>query len=104
SWRDPGPRRGLEAPAGLIEVTARCRGGKAEAITLTNVPAFADRLQVPMELPSAGTIIVDTAFGGEIFVMADAKSLAFAVVADEARDLAIVGRKLVAAANEQLGF
>jgi len=101
---EPETRLVLEAPAGLIEVTARCRGGKAEAITLTNVPAFADRLQVPMELPGAGTIIVDTAFGGDSFVMADAKSLGFAVVADEARDLAVVGRKLVAAANEQLGF
>ena len=96
---EPETRLVLEAPAGLIEVTARCRGGKAEAITLTNVPAFADRLQVPMELPGAGTIIVDTAFGGDSFVMADAKSLGFAVVADEARDLAVVGRKLVAAAN-----
>jgi len=92
---EPETRLVLEAPAGLIEVTAQCRGGKAEAITLTNVPAFADRLQVPMELPGAGTIIVDTAFGGDSFVMADAKSLGFAVVADEARDLAIVGRKLV---------
>ena len=101
---EPETRLVLEAPAGLIEVTARCRGGKAEAITLTNVPAFVDRLQVPMELPGAGTIIVDTAFGGDSFVMADAKSLGFAVVADEARDLAVVGRKLVAAANEQLGF
>jgi len=101
---EPETRLVLEAPAGLIEVTARCRCGKAEAITLTNVPAFADRLQVPMELPGAGTIVVDTAFGGDSFVMADAKSLGFAVVADEARDLAIVGRKLVAAANEQLGF
>ena len=101
---EPETRLVLEAPAGLIEVTARCRCGKAEAITLTNVPAFADRLQVPMELPGAGTIVVDTAFGGDSFVMADAKSLGFAVVADEARDLAVVGRKLVAAANEQLGF
>jgi len=101
---EPETRLVLEAPAGLIEVTARCRCGKAEAITLTNVPAFADRLQVPMELPGAGTIVVDTAFGGDSFVMADAKSLGFAVVADEARDLAVVGRKLVSAANEQLGF
>ena len=101
---EPESRLVLEAPAGLIDVTARCRCGKAEAITLTNVPAFADRLQVPMELPGAGTIVVDTAFGGDSFVMADAKSLGFAVVADEARDLAVVGRKLVAAANEQLGF
>ena len=31
--------------AALVEVTARCSGGKAQSITLRNVPAFAERLQ-----------------------------------------------------------
>lgn len=94
----------LEAPAGLVAVRARCRNGKAESITLRNVPAFADRLAAPLEIEGLGTINVDTAFGGDSFVMADARSLGFAVEANEARDLAVVGRRIVAAANEQLPF
>src|SRR5690606_27103631 len=30
----------LEAPAGLVRVTAQCRDGKCESITFDNVPAF----------------------------------------------------------------
>src|SRR5271155_1972411 len=30
----------IEAPAGLIEITADCSNGKADRITLTNVPSF----------------------------------------------------------------
>ena len=94
----------LEAPAGLIEVTADCRNGKAERITLRNVPAFADRIAVPLEVPGHGTITVDTAFGGDSFVMADARSLGFQMVPEEAREIAEMGVKLTRAANQQLGF
>ena len=94
----------LEAPAGLVEVTARCSNGKAQSITLKNVPAFAERLGVPLEVEGLGTITVDTAFGGDSFVMADAKALGFDMTPDEARDLAVIGRKIVKAGNEQLGF
>lgn len=94
----------LEAPAGLVEVTAQCRNGKAQSITLRNVPAFAERIGVPLEVEGLGTITVDTAFGGDSFVMADVKALGFAVTPDEARDLAVIGRRIVKAGNEQLGF
>ena len=72
---EPETRLVLEAPAGLVEVTAQCRDGKAQSITLQNVPAFADRLGVPLEVEGLGTITVDTAFGGDSFVMADAEAL-----------------------------
>jgi proline racemase len=101
---EPETRITLEAPAGLVEVTARCRDGKAEAITLRNVPSFAHRLAAPLEVAGLGTLSVDTAFGGDSFVMADAVKLGFAMTPDEARDIAGVGRRIVAAANERLGF
>jgi trans-L-3-hydroxyproline dehydratase len=101
---EPETRLTLEAPAGLIEVKAQCRAGKAEEITLTNVPSFADRLQVPLEVAGMTALTVDTAFGGDSFVLADAGKLGFAITADEARDMAVIGRKIAAAANEQIGF
>jgi proline racemase len=101
---EPETRLTLEAPAGLVEVIARCSDGKAQSITLKNVPAFADRLQVPLEVEGLGTITVDTAYGGDSFVMADARSLGFSVTPDEARDIAVIGRRIVKAGNQQLGF
>ena len=94
----------LEAPAGLVEITAQCNNGKANRITLRNVPSFADRLQVPLEVEGHGTILVDTAFGGDSFVLAEAKSFGFEMLPDEAREIAVMGRKIAAAANAQLGF
>jgi proline racemase len=101
---EPVTRLVLEAPGGVIEVVAACRSGKAERITVTNVPSFADRLGVPLEVKGVGTLTVDTAFGGDSFVIADARALGFAIAPDEARELAETGIRITRAANEQLGF
>ena len=101
---EPETRLTLEAPGGLVEVVAQCRNGKAERITVTNVPSFADRLDVPLEVEGIGTLIVDTAYGGDSFVIADAAALGFSILADEARELAETGIRITRAANEQLGF
>jgi proline racemase len=101
---EPETRLVLEAPGGVIEVVAACRSGKAERITVTNVPSFADRLGVPLEVKGVGTLTVDTAFGGDSFVIADARALGFAIAPDEARELAETGIRITRAANEQLGF
>jgi proline racemase len=94
----------LEAPGGLVQVHAQCRNGKAERIRITNVPSFAGRLGVPLEVPGLGTLKVDTAYGGDSFVIVDAAALGFRIVPEEARALAEAGIAITAAANEQLGF
>jgi proline racemase len=102
--REPQTRLTLEAPGGLIEVVADCRDGKAERIGVENVTSFADRLDAPLEVEGIGILTVDIAYGGDSFVIVDAEELGFAIAPDEARDLAELGMRITAAANEQLGF
>lgn len=101
---EPETRLVLEAPGGLVEVVARCTDGKAQSITVTNVPSFADRLGAVLEVEGVGTLTVDTGYGGDSFVIVDAQALGFKVAPDEARELAETGIRITRAANEQLGF
>ena len=101
---EPETRLVLEAPGGLVEVIAQCRDGKAERVTVTNVPSFADRLDAKLEVEGVGTLTVDTAYGGDSFVIVDAQALGFKIAPDEARELAETGIRITGAANEQLGF
>ena len=94
----------LEAPGGLVRVRAECRNGKAERIFVQNLPSFAAQLSIPLEVEGLGTLTVDTAFGGDSFVMVDARSLGFALTADEAHDIARLGARITRAATEALGF
>ncbi len=102
--REPETRFLLEAPGGLVEVVAACRAGKAESITVRNVASFAERLEAALEVEGLGTLQVDSAYGGDSFVVVAADKLGFALTADEARDLAETGARITAAANLQLGF
>ena len=94
----------MEAPGGLVEVTAQCKDGKATEIKVHNVPSFAGELDVTLEVPGVGTLAVDTAYGGDSFTIVDAKALGFTLDPSEARDLAVMGINITKAANEQLSF
>lgn len=94
----------LEAPGGLVKVRAECRNGKAERIFVQNLPSFAHRLDVALEVEGIGTLTIDTAFGGDSFAMVDARAMGFALTPDEAHDIAKLGVKITNAATEQIGF
>jgi len=94
----------LEAPGGLVPVRAYCDNGKARSIEITNLASFADRLGASLEVAGVGTLVVDTAYGGDSFVLVDAGALGFSISPDEAGDLARLGAKITSAANQQLGF
>lgn len=94
----------LEAPGGLVRVRADCANGKAERIYVENLPSFASRLEVPLEVPGLGTITVDTAFGGDSFVVVDPEALGVTLHADSARQIAELGIRITNAANAQFRF
>jgi proline racemase len=102
--QEPETHMTLEAPGGLVKVCAECRNGKAERIYVQNLPSFADRIAAPLEVPGLGTLTVDTAYGGDSFVVVDAAALGFEITEDEAREIARLGVAITNAANDQLGF
>jgi proline racemase len=102
--REPETELLLEAPGGLVRVRAECRNGKAERIFVQNLPSFAQRLDVPLEVEGVGTLTVDTAYGGDSFVFVDPAALGLSLMPDEAHDIARLGVRITAAATEALGF
>ena len=94
----------LEAPGGLVKVKALCKNGKAERILVQNLPSFVYKLDTSLELEGYGSTPVDTAFGGDSFVIVDAKKLGFSIDPSEAAELARLGAKITDAATEQIGF
>ena len=87
-----------------MQIKALCKHGKAERIFVQNLPSFVQQIAALFENAGVGTLRVDTAFGGDSFVMVDATALGFQIVPDEAADLAKLGRKITDAANQQLRF
>ena len=94
----------LEAPGGLVSVRAQCKDGKAERIFVENMPSFAQEISAKLQVDGLGEITVDTAFGGDSFVIVDADELGIKLTADHAHELAKLGVQITRAANAQLRF
>ena len=70
----------LQAPGGLVGVRAECAQGKVTKVTVENLPSFANQLDVTLEVSGLGSLQVDTAFGGDSFVIVDAEDLGFKIL------------------------
>ena len=102
--QSPETRLTLEAPGGLVQIRAECLEGKVTQVAISNLPSFVDRLDAQLSVPGLGDISVDTAFGGDSFVLVDADALGISPQPKNARSLAQLGAQITDAANEQLGF
>ncbi|MDB6177305.1 proline racemase family protein [Paracoccus sp. Z330] len=104
AMQEPETHLVLEAPGGLVRVRAECRDGKAQRIFVQNLPSFAGSLDQTLEVEGIGSLTVDTAFGGDSFVVVDPRAMGFAMTPDEAHDIARLGVRITNAANEQMTF
>lgn len=100
--QEPVTRLTLESPAGLIDLECHCREGKVTGVRFVNQPAFVYHLQVPVEVPKIGRVVVDVAWGGMAYVLAEAADFGFSLRPEEGRDLCTMGEVLKDAAREQL--
>lgn len=92
----------LEAPAGLVKITAACRGGKCESVTFDNVPGFVFAMDREINVPGLGPVLVDVAYGGMIYAIVDAATLGFKLDDSEASKLVEIGERIKRAAAEQV--
>jgi len=93
----------LEAPAGLIEISARVGGGKALEVTLRNTPGFCrpQDMDVVVDVPTFGEVTLDVAYGGMHYAIVDAASVGLALLPKHGRELCRLGEMIKVAAREQ---
>ena len=65
------------------------------------MPAFVFALDVPIEVPTLGTVTVDLAWGGMLYVIVDGLSVGLRLTPDEGADCVRIGEMVKAAAREQ---
>lgn len=92
----------LDTPAGLVQVAADVAHGKVTRVTFENVPAFAIHLDATIDVPHLGLVTVDVAYGGMMYVIAEAAPLGLSLEPGAAGELVRAGEMIKTAANEQL--
>jgi|TARA_B110000116_G_scaffold212279_1_gene188236 proline racemase len=94
----------LEAPGGIIPIKAYCENKKVKFIEIKNLPSFVDKLDVKIKTSSFGEINVSTVFGGDSFVICEAKDFALEIKPENAKKFVEISKEIVQAANNDLGF
>jgi len=94
----------LEAPGGLIPIKAYCKNKRVKFVEIKNLPSFVDQLNVKIKTFSFGEITISTVFGGDSFVICEAKDFGLDIEPDTAKKFVEISKEVVQIATNQLGF
>ncbi|MCV9966794.1 proline racemase family protein [Pararhizobium sp. BT-229] len=92
----------LDTAAGLIVARAQCKDGRCLSVSLDNVAAFVQQLDVTIDTPKWGKIIGDIAFGGVFYAQIDVDQVGLRIVPEAARALAEAGTEIKALLADQV--
>ena len=92
----------LDTPSGPVFANALIMDGHVRSVSFENVPSFVYHLDVTLQVPEVGDLVVDVVFGGLFFVLVNALDLEIELAPDNAARLADLGMHILAAANEQI--
>lgn len=99
---EPVTRIRLDTPIGLIIAEAAVRDGRAESVTIVNVPSYAHALDQSVDVPGYGSVGCDIAFGGNYYAFVEAEEIGIPFERTRAEEFTGAGRAIMAAVNEQI--
>ncbi|MFM8627448.1 MAG: proline racemase family protein [Candidatus Nanopelagicus sp.] len=91
----------LDTPAGLVVVDVQVKNGKAEKVTLTNVPSFSYQLDQVVDVPGYGKIKYDMAFGGNFYAIIPIERVGIEFKRENGQKFLTAGLAISDAINQQ---
>jgi proline racemase len=91
----------LDTPAGLVVADVTVEGGRAKAVSLTNVPAFVLEDDIAVDVEGIGKVDYAMAYGGNFYPVIDARQLDLVLDLRNKDELIAAGLRIIDAVNEQ---
>lgn len=92
----------VEAPAGIIEGSAKIINGKVKEVSFVNVSSFLYKKDCEIEMIPYGKIKFDIAFGGSFFAIVNAKQFDVKIDSKNTKILSDIGVKMRKIINKQI--
>ncbi|PSC02733.1 proline racemase [Alsobacter soli] len=99
---EPETRFVIEAPCGPLALTCRVEGGEVTEVRFESVPAYAQALDMAVEVPGFGRIVTDIAYGGAFYAILPASRFGLDFFATPLERLVEAGGALTDAIRETL--
>ncbi|HRW18580.1 MAG TPA: proline racemase family protein, partial [Dermatophilaceae bacterium] len=91
----------LDVPAGLVTARVAVRDGRAESVTLENVPSYCHALDQVVEVPGFGSVRYDIAYGGNFYAIVELDELGLPFDRGHSQQLLDAGLAIMDAINTQ---
>jgi proline racemase len=91
----------LDTPAGLVVVDVKVNNGKAENVTIINVPSFSYALDQTVEVEGLGKLQYDIAYGGNFYAIVPIERVGIEFKRENGQKLLDLGLRISDAINEQ---
>ena len=94
----------LEAPGGLISIKAEVKNKITKSVEIENLPSFVDLLDVKLKTQNFGEIIVSTVFGGDTFIICNARDFNLTIEPKNAKKFVEISKEIIKIANQEFSF
>jgi proline racemase len=102
--REPETTISLDTPAGIVEARVAVKDGRAQSVTLTNVPSYLALRDADVDVPGMGTVRFDLAYGGNFYAIVEARDAGLTLGLDEAPAIVERGMRIMEAIRAQHRF
>lgn len=92
----------LDAPSGLIRTKVHVVNGKAEEVSILNVPAFLYKEHQEIKIPGRGMVPFDISFGGSFFALVNAKDVGISLEIENIEEITALGMELMERINRTM--
>jgi proline racemase len=92
----------LDTPAGVTRVKVRVENGRAKEVTFLGVPSFVFEQDIEVEVPGIGRLVLDIAYGGNVYAILPAANVGLEIKPNNASALIEKGRIIKHAINRQV--
>lgn len=92
----------LDAPSGLIRTKVHVSNGKADEVSILNVPAFLYKENQKIRLPVRGTVSFDISFGGSFFALVNAKEAGISLKTENIEEITELGMEMLEQINRSI--
>ena len=94
----------LEAPGGLIAIKAEVKNKITKSVEIENLPSFVDLMDVKLKTKTYGKIIVSTVFGGDTFIICNARDFNLTIEPKNAKKFVEIAKEIIKIANQEFSF
>ncbi len=102
--KEPETTMCIDTVTGLVSVRIQVKEGKAQSVTLQNVPSFVYSIDQPIHTDGYGTVKADIVFSGNVFALVNVDTLSVELKLDNLKELIALAMDVLKHVNQDASF